>query len=145
MFLGRPRKRALRIYFRTDIHGSDRSSRNFLAAAESYGADALVLGGDIAGKGWVPIRSHNGSLSAKVRGEAVTVPRDEEARLRAEINRLGFYSLVTDEREIERLEAEPAHLHPGFEHAIVGPIQGWCKLAEERLAPPRRRLITPGQ
>ena len=144
MFLGRPKKRALRIYFATDIHGSDRCFRKFLAAAESYEADALVLGGDIAGKGLVPIRSHNGSLSAKVRGEAVTVPRDEEARLRAEINRLGFYSLVTDEREIERLESEPAHLDRAFEHAIVEQIEGWCKLAEERLAPRVRCIITPG-
>ena len=144
MFLGRPKTRALRIYFATDIHGSDRCFRKFLAAAESYEADALVLGGDIAGKGLVPIRSHNGSLSAKVRGEAVTVPRDEEARLRAEINRLGFYSLVTDEREIERLESEQAHLDRAFEHAIVEQIEGWCKLAEERLAPRVRCIITPG-
>src|SRR5436309_34530 len=101
MFLGRPKKRALRIDFATDIHGSDRCFRKFLAAAESYEADALILGGDIAGKGLVPIRSHNGSLSAKVRGEPVTVPLDEERRLRAEINRLGFYSLIADDREAE--------------------------------------------
>src|SRR2546426_4494533 len=136
MFLGRPKKRALRIYFATDIHGSDRCFRKFLAAAELYECDALVLGGDIAGKGLYPIRSHNGTLSAKVRGEAVTGPRDEEARLRAEINRLGFYSLVTDEREIERLESEPAPPDPAFEHAILEQIQGWCKLAEKRPAPP---------
>src|SRR5438445_13067528 len=104
MFFGRPRKRALRIYFATDIHGSDRCFRKFLAAAESYEADALVLGGDIAGKGLVPIRSHNGSLSAKIRGEAVTVPRDEEARLRGENNRIGFRPLLTDGREMKRPE-----------------------------------------
>src|SRR2546430_16903396 len=79
MFFGRPKKRSLRIYFATDIHGSDRCFRKFLAAAESYEADALVLGGDIAGKGLVPIRSHNGSLSAKVRGEAVTGATEAEA------------------------------------------------------------------
>ncbi|OLB89564.1 MAG: hypothetical protein AUI15_25930 [Actinobacteria bacterium 13_2_20CM_2_66_6] len=144
MFFGRPRKRALRIYFATDIHGSDRCFRKFLAAAESYEADALVLGGDIAGKGLVPIRSHNGTLSAKVRGEAVTVPRDEEGRLRAEINRLGFYSLITDDADIERLESEPAHLERAFERAIIEQIEGWCKLAEERLAPRVRCIITPG-
>src|SRR2546422_8824918 len=105
MFLGRPKKRALRIYFATDIHGSDRCFRKFLAAAESYEADALVLGGDIAGKGLVPIRSHNGSLSAKVRGEAVTVPRDEEARLRAGINPPGVYPLVPRGRGNARLQA----------------------------------------
>src|SRR5256714_515490 len=133
MFFGRPRKRALRIYFATDIHGSDRCFRKFLAAAESYDADALVLGGDIAGKGLVPIQSQNGTLSAKVRGELVSVPRDEEQRLRAEINRLGFYSILTDQQEIERLESEPSYLVRAFERAIIEQIEGWCKLAEERL------------
>ena len=141
---GRPRKRSLRIFFTTDIHGSDRCFRKFLAAAESYDADALVLGGDIAGKGLVPIKSHDGSLSARVRGEVVTVPRAEEGRLRAEINRLGFYSLVTDQSEIERLETEPAHLDRAFERAIIEQIEGWCKLAEERLPDRIRCIITPG-
>src|SRR5437016_6837926 len=130
MFFGRAKKRALRIYFATDVHGSDRCFRKFLAAADSYDADVLVLGGDIAGKGLVPIRSHNGTLSAKVRGEPVTVPRAEEDRLRAEINRLGFYSIVAGDTDMERLEAEPAFLDAAFESAIVDQIHGWCRLAE---------------
>src|SRR2546429_2511851 len=101
MFFGRPRKRALRIYFATDVHGSDRCFRKFLAAAESYDADALILGGDIAGKGLVPIRAENGSLTAKVRGEDVTVPREKKDRLRAEINHLGFYSVLAGSNEVE--------------------------------------------
>jgi len=141
---GRPRKRALRIYFATDIHGSDRCFRKFLAAAESYDADALVLGGDIAGKGLVPIQSQNGTLSAKVRGELVSVPRDEEQRLRAEINRLGFYSILADQQEVERMESEPSYLVRAFERAIIEQIETWCKLAEERLGPKVRCIITPG-
>ncbi len=144
MFFGRAKKRALRIYFATDVHGSDRCFRKFLAAADSYDADVLVLGGDIAGKGLVPIRSHNGSLSAKVRGEPVTVPRAEEDRLRAEINRLGFYSIVAGDTDMERLEAEPAFLDAAFESAIVDQIHGWCRLAEDRLKARVRCIITPG-
>jgi len=144
MLFGRAKKRALRIYFATDVHGSDRCFRKFLAAADSYEADVLVLGGDIAGKGLVPIRSHNGSLSAKVRGEPVTVPRGEEERLRAEINRLGFYSVIARDTDIERMEAEPAFLDAAFEQAIVDQIHGWCRLAEDRLKPGVRCIITPG-
>ena len=144
MFFGRAKKRALRIYFATDVHGSDRCFRKFLAAADSYDADVLVLGGDIAGKGLVPIRSHNGTLSAKVRGEPVTVPRAEEDRLRAEINRLGFYSIVAGDTDMERLEAEPAFLDAAFESAIVDQIHGWCRLAEDRLKARVRCIITPG-
>ena len=144
MFFSRPRKRALRVYFATDIHGSDRCFRKFLAAAEHYDADALVLGGDIAGKGLVPIRTRNGSLTARVRGEEVTVPRDDEPRLRAEINQLGFYSVTGDDAEIERIESDSDYRDAAFERAIVDQIEGWCRLAEERLAPAVRCIITPG-
>ena len=136
--------RALRVYFATDIHGSDRCFRKFLAAAEHYEADALVLGGDIAGKGLVPIRSRNGTLIATVRGESVTVPRSDEARLRAEINQLGFYSIIGGDAEMDGLEAEQARLDAAFERAILEQIEGWCKLAEQRLAPHIRCIITPG-
>jgi Icc-related predicted phosphoesterase len=104
----------------------------------------LVLGGDIAGKGLVPIRSENGSLSAKVRGEMVTVPRAEEERLRAEINRLGFYSVITDLPDVERMENDPTYLVGAFERAIIEQIEGWCTLAEERLPATVRCIITPG-
>ena len=141
---GRGKKRALRIFFATDIHGSDRCFRKFLAAASTYEADALVLGGDIAGKGLVPIRSHNGTLSAQVRGEAVSVPRAEEDRLRAEINRLGFYSVIAGEDDAKRMADDAAYLSEAFTTAITEQIRGWCRLAEERLAPNVRCIITPG-
>jgi Icc-related predicted phosphoesterase len=144
MFGSRAKKRALRVFFATDIHGSDRCFRKFLAAAESYDADALVLGGDIAGKGLVPIHADNGSLVAKVRGEMVTVPVVEEGRLRAEINRQGFYSVVTDAKDIERMENDPPYLDHAFKEAIIEQIKGWCALAEERLATKVRCIITPG-
>src|SRR5438270_5574162 len=124
---GPSKKRALRMFFATDIHGSDRCFRKFLAAAKVYEADALVLGGDIAGKGLVPIRSHNGSLSARVRGESVTVPVAEGERLRAEINRIGFYSVIAGEDEFERMESEPAHLTEAFTAAIAEQVEGWCR------------------
>ena len=91
-----------------------------------------MLGGDIAGKGLVPIRSHNGSLSAKVRGEQVTVPVSEEGRLRAEINRIGFYSIIAGDDEFERMEDDAAYLSRAFTAAIAEQVEGWCRLAEER-------------
>lgn len=138
------RKRALRIYFATDIHGSERCFRKFLAAAKSYEADALILGGDIAGKGLVPIREHNGSLTATVRGDSVTVARDDVETLRAEINRLGFYSLIADEAEVDRIEADSAYREAVFRREIVEQVRRWCELAEERLPGMVRCIITPG-
>lgn len=137
-------ERALRIFFATDIHGSERCFRKFLAAAKAYEADALILGGDIAGKGLVPIREQNGSLTATVRGDSVTVPRDEEARLRAEINRLGFYSVIAGDDEVRRIETDHEHREAVFRDAIKKQVRAWCELAAERLPDTVRCVITPG-
>jgi len=45
----------MRLYFATDVHGSETCWRKFLNAAEHYKADVLVLGGDMTGKALVPI------------------------------------------------------------------------------------------
>ncbi len=138
------RKRGLRAYFATDVHGSDRCFRKFLAAAATYDGGVMILGGDIAGKGLVPIRSDNGSLAATVKGESVTVPAEEAGALQAEINRMGFYSVIVDSGELGRLEADKAHRDAVFKQEIVRQIEGWCRLAEERLDPSVRCIITPG-
>lgn len=137
-------KRALRVFFATDIHGSERCYRKFLAAARAYEADALILGGDIAGKGLVPIREENGTLSATVRGDSVTVPRSDEERLRAEINRLGFYSVIAGDDEVQRIEADRGHREAVFKDEIKKQVQAWCELAAERLPAGVRCVITPG-
>src|ERR1700693_595887 len=144
MFGSRAKKRALRIFFATDVHGSDRCFRKFIAAAETYDADALLLGAASAGKGLVPIRSENGSLSAEVRGQVVTVPRAEEEDLRAEINRLGFYSLMASSEDLARMDSDPQFVDTAFRDAIAAQIRAWCRLTEERLASKVRCLITPG-
>jgi Icc-related predicted phosphoesterase len=140
----RSRGRALRIFFATDVHGSDRCFRKFLAAAEVYEADVLLLGGDVAGMGLVPVRAGNGQLTAQVQGETVTVGAGEEARLRAEINKLGFYSVVTDAEGVERLERDRTQVDRLFRDEIAAQIAAWCALAAERLPAHVRCIITPG-
>lgn len=44
-----------RVFFTTDIHGSDVCFRKFLNAGKHFGADVLIIGGDLTGKQLVPI------------------------------------------------------------------------------------------
>ena len=44
-----------RIFFATDIHGSETCWRKFLNAGKRYEADIMVRGGDMTGKALVPI------------------------------------------------------------------------------------------
>jgi Icc-related predicted phosphoesterase len=39
----------MRLFFATDIHGSETCWRKFLNSGKHYGADVLVLGGDMTG------------------------------------------------------------------------------------------------
>ena len=138
------KSRALRIYFATDVHGSDVCVRKFLAAAKVYEADVLILGGDFAGKGLVPVLAQDGSLTARVGGENVTVPDGEWDRLAAQVNRAGFYPVRMEPAELAALEADPAALDRLFRSEIAAQMQRWCELAAERLDPGVRCIITPG-
>jgi Icc-related predicted phosphoesterase len=136
--------RALRIFFATDVHGSDRCFRKFVNAAGAYDADVLLLGGDVAGKGLVPLRTRDGIISAEVRGEQVAVPVADEERLRSEINMLGFYPVEMDEAEVDRIGRDKPYLEGLFRREIIQQLEGWCALAADRLDPAVRCIITPG-
>ena len=50
----------MKVFFATDIHGSEICWKKFLAAHKFYEADALILGGDMTGKAIVPIIAQGG-------------------------------------------------------------------------------------
>jgi uncharacterized protein len=134
-----------RIYFATDIHGSDRCFRKFLAAVKVYEADALILGGDIAGKAIVPItKMADGRYVVTFQGEVRSVDESELEELKTAIGFNGLYPYVTDEAEAARLSAEPAYREQVFERLIADQVAGWCTLANERLDPSVPCIITPG-
>jgi Icc-related predicted phosphoesterase len=115
-----------------------------LAAAEAYSADVLILGGDIAGKGLVPIQAKDGRLTATLHGDALAVPMADEARLRSDINRLGFYSVVLGDAELDMLENDSTLVTEIFQQQITEQLEGWFRLAAERLQPTIRCIVTPG-
>lgn len=142
---GRSRgQRALRLFFASDVHGSDRCFRKFLAAAEAYEANVLVLGGDLAAKGLIPIRSEDGNVRAEVHGETVVLPASDEPRLVADINRIGLYGVRMDEDEIVALRDEPARVEAALRRQVSAQMRRWCELAAERLPDHVRCIITPG-
>jgi uncharacterized protein len=136
--------RALRIYFATDLHGSEVCFRKFLAAAKVYQADVLILGGDFAGKGLVPVIEQNGELHARLGSETAAVPVAEWDRLAADVSKTGFYPVRMEAGELKVLEDDPAALKLLFCREIAAQMQRWCDLAAERLDPRVRCIITPG-
>ena len=117
------KKRELRIYFATDIHGSEVCFRKFLAAAKVYQADVIILGGDFAGKAIVPVLTQDGMLRARVGGEDVTVPEAECDRLAADIGKAGLYPVRMDAAELDRLSGDEEALDRLFRGEIAAQLQ----------------------
>jgi len=136
MIFGRkPRRRGLRLFFATDIHGSERCFRKWLNAARAYDVQALVLGGDVTGKALVPIVQDGDLCTAQLAGEAVVARTEEElAGLRRRIADSGRYSVVVDAARAAALDADEARVHDAFHAAMAETLRGWVALADERLA-----------
>lgn len=147
MFRRRPKEEPLRLFYAGDVHGSRVCWKKFVNAAAHYPADALVMGGDLSGKGLVPIvRAEDGSHVADVIGERREAHSAAELeQMQAAISTNGMYPLLVDGGEAERLRSDPAHREQVFERAILDELALWVELADERLAGSgARAYVIPG-
>jgi len=140
------RKRGLRLFFATDIHGSDTCFRKFLNSGAFFDISLLVLGGDIVGKMLIPITKHAGGAYSARYGEHVyeDLTAGGLAELTADIRRSGHYYVVGDADALAELEDEQKRDRV-FRQVVCESITDWVALAEERLRGSGRRLfVAPG-
>jgi uncharacterized protein len=123
------------IYFATDIHGSEVCFRKFLNAGKFYGVDAVVLGGDIAGKGLIPIvEGADGVWEATLFGKPVRLGSDDDlAEFERRMRLQGFYPYRTTPDEAAELAKHGEALDRAFEHAIGKSVEDWIALADDKL------------
>jgi Icc-related predicted phosphoesterase len=124
-----------RIFFATDIHGSERCFRKWLNAREAYKADVLILGGDVTGKALVPIvEEAPGVWAAEARGEARRVQGSEDLeRLRDAIHLAGYYTIIVQPEEKAELDADPGRREECFRSVMRDSLERWMMLADERI------------
>jgi Icc-related predicted phosphoesterase len=145
-FRSRARREGLRLFFATDIHGSEQCFRKFLNAGEFYGASVLVLGGDITGKILIPIERQSSNTYAASYGENVyrDMSEREVTELKARIRRAGHYYYVGSADELRELE-DDGHRDAIFRRIVRESAADWITLAEERLRGTGRRcFVAPG-
>src|SRR4051794_4987786 len=122
------------IFFATDVHGSERCFRKFLAAASAYGADTLVMGGDITGKVIVPIHPDGAAHVARYRGEDYRLAGAEElAAFTRELADAGAYAWIVDRDEAAVVLADEMATEALFVRLTAERVRAWVELAEERL------------
>jgi uncharacterized protein len=137
----------MRIFFTTDIHGSDQCFRKFVNAGSFYDANVLILGGDITGKAIVPIVKQPGGASiCTFVGRQRTLESDDEILEMEKLIRMnGFYPFRATQEEVDALASDESARDRKFNELVVECLERWMGLAEERLGPTGIRcFISPG-
>src|SRR5258705_13997632 len=90
---------ATRLYYASDIHGSEVLWRKFLNAAAAYRAEVLVMGGDVTGKVVVPLVERPDGYHVELFGQSQDVAVDEVEEMEHRIRSNGMYPhrMTTDE------------------------------------------------
>jgi len=122
-----------KIFFATDLHGSETCWKKFLNAAKFYDADVLICGGDMTGKAIVPVVSENGHFTVALGGERQTVPAEQVAEVEATIRRKGYYPLRMSVERLHELDADADKRAECFQEVMLDGVQRWMGMASEKL------------
>jgi uncharacterized protein len=122
-----------KIFFATDLHGSETCWKKFLNAAKFYGAEVLICGGDMTGKAIVPVVSENGHFSVALGGERQTVPAEQVADVEATIRRKGYYPLRMTVERLHELDANADKRAECFQEVMLEGVERWMGMASEKL------------
>lgn len=135
LFSKKTKKDVARLFFATDLHGSERTFRKFINAGKFYNVNTLIMGGDIQGKLMIPIiKEANGRHRATVQGRVEHLATEEELKaLMGKLDILGFYYKIMEQDEFQSLQAAPDAVHALFNQLAKEKLTNWVNLAEERL------------
>jgi Icc-related predicted phosphoesterase len=124
-----------KIYFATDIHGSDICWKKFVNAGKYYDANVLILGGDVTGKGMVyAVEQTDGSYKATFMGkEYLLKTSDEIANFENNVRMYGFYPFKTTKDELEKLSKSEEMRHDVFLNLMIETVRRWIAFAEQKL------------
>lgn len=139
--------RPIRLFFVTDLHGSELCFRKFISAISIYNADAAIALGDLAGKMVVPIFDNgNGTYDVNFLAQDIHLNNKTELDQQlVKINNIGFYSYITDKKEADHLRSNQNEVMTIFHRLINERMQHWIELADEKLKDSKAKIfMAPG-
>ncbi len=123
-----------RLYFATDVHGSEVCWRKFINSAQHYGADVLILGGDMTGKAVIPIIDegseryyfHMQDIRHDFQGA------DDLAAKTRFIRDHGYYPAVMTAAERDEYTADPDKLDELFHSLMRETVHDWVAVGRRQ-------------
>jgi len=126
-----------RIFFATDVHGSDICWKKFIAAGDFYKANLIILGGDMTGKALVPIIGEkDGTCTVDFQDNRMVLKKPEEVpKLEKRISDRGYYPIQIERSLLDGFSAEKATewSNETFGNLMIERVRSWLKYADQKL------------
>lgn len=134
---------AMKIFFVTDLHGSEVCWKKFLNAGPFYGADVVILGGDVTGKAMVPIvQSDSGSWEASLQDHRETLESESQVvEFEKRVMNRGYYPIRVSDEEYRALQEDEDLVDKRFKEVMIEGTERWIAMAEEKLAGTGIRVV----
>jgi uncharacterized protein len=124
----------LKLFYASDIHGSEKCFGKFLNAGKFYRAQVLIMGGDITGKAVVPLILERNRYTGRFMGRDVHAATGAEvAELEKNIRMSGFYPVRLTPEEHKRYQQDEQALKALIKDLILDSTKRWIEMAESRL------------
>jgi len=126
----------MKLFYATDVHGSEICWKKFISAAKFYEVDTLILGGDMTGKAIIPIIAQGGGKYKVTLLEQESILEDQEAvdKMVATIQNRGYYPYVTTPDEVNEISSTPGRSDALFLDEVMTTVQRWMDYADAKLA-----------
>jgi len=136
----------VKIFFVTDLHGSDPTFRKYINSAKFYEVDHLIMGGDVTGKFLVPIiDAGNDHYRATLQGTPVSLQGQAElSDFIKKVGKLGSYTVITRESEYQHLLTNPDEVQNLHLQKAKERLSAWIEFANERLKGTKARCYLTG-
>jgi uncharacterized protein len=137
----------MKLFFATDVHGSEICWKKFMGAAKFYEADVLILGGDMTGKAIVPIIAEGGGKYkvTLLDQETILDGKEEVDKMVSTIQNRGYYPYVTDPDEVQQIAATPGRSDELFLQEALQTMRHWMEYADAKLQGTGiRAFVCPG-
>jgi len=122
-----------RVFFATDLHGSEMCWRKFLNAAKFYDADVLICGGDMTGKAMIPIVEEKDQFTVTIAGETHSVGAEGVGDIENQIRRRGYYPLRVTPERLQELDQDVEKRRTTFQQVMLDGVQRWMEMAADKL------------
>lgn len=136
-----------KVFYCTDIHGSTRCWRKLVSAGEFYGADRVILGGDMTGKAIVPVvKQKDGTCTSNFLGRKWTLKDTKEVEAHKKlIVDAGMYIFEGTPDDFDGLRDKKERVDEIFKQKVLERLREWLRIAEVNLKPKHRQIIVaPG-